>query len=103
MGYMIEITESKKEKLTECTEKILRSAGKMMQYLEDLGDSNMDQRDDEDFYDDDFEEMNHRDNMGMRGGYGMRDGYGMRGGIYQGGGYGNRRGVKGTGRYSRYR
>lgn len=97
MGYMIEITESKKEKLTECAEKILRSAGKMMQYLEDLGDSNMDQRDDDDYYDEDFDEMNYRDNMGMRGGYGMR------GGIYQGGGYGNRRGVKGTGRYSRYR
>ena len=72
-----------------------------MQCIESLGEGSMGQRDDDDWDDDDD------DNFGMRGGYsggrgsyGMRDGgsYGMRDGMM-----GERRGVRGTGPYSRYR
>lgn len=71
MGYMIEITEKKAEKLSEHIEESLRHLGKAMQcideWMEDGG-------------------MNHRGGYGMRetsggryGNYGSR--YGMRGGM----------------------
>ena len=47
-------------------------------------------------YEEGFEE-------GRRGGYGERRDYGGDMDGYDGDGYGERRGVKGTGRYSRYR
>lgn len=84
MGYIIEITEDKVESLSEHLEKGLRHIGKAMQCLEEfssgeeMGERRMD-------YDDYGEE-----DMGRRGGYNR-------------GGYGERRGVRGTGRYSRYR
>lgn len=75
---VIKIEEEKKEKLSEYTEKILKSAGKLMQCLESLDGGGYGERDDEDWEDDD-------DDMGMRGGgrvgggsYGNRGGYGMR-------------------------
>lgn len=95
------VTESKKEKMSEYAEKMLKYGGKLMQCIESLGEGSMGQRDDDDWDDDDD------DNFGMRGGYsggrgsyGMRDGgsYGMRDGMM-----GERRGVRGTGPYSRYR
>lgn len=61
------------------------------------------QRDDEDEDYDEEEERIFR-KMWSNGGFGERGNQG--GGSYSrssGGGYGNRRGVKGTGRYSRYR
>ena len=69
MGYMIEISESKKEKLSEHIEKALHEMGKAMAITEQFGS-----------------EYGHR--MGMRGGsygnryddMGMRDSYGSRGG-----------------------
>ncbi|MCQ2299686.1 MAG: hypothetical protein MJZ81_06145 [Bacteroidales bacterium] len=51
----ITITEEKKEKLSECTEKILRYAGKLMSCIERL---------DEDDDDDEYGERDYR--MGMR-------------------------------------
>lgn len=72
---VIRIEESKKEKMSEYAEKILKHAGKLMQCIEDLGEGGYGERDDEDD-DDEMEGMR----GGYRGGYGMRDydGYGMR-------------------------
>ncbi len=83
---MIEISESKVEKMSELAEKMVRYGGKLMQCLEELsnGESMGERWDDDEDYDD----------MGERGGYSGGSGRG---------GYGNRRGVRGTGRYSRYR
>ena len=83
---MIEISESKVEKMSDYAEKMVRYGGKLMQCLEELsnGESMGERRDDDEDYDD----------MGERGGYSGGSGRG---------GYGNRRGVRGTGRYSRYR
>lgn len=96
----IVITESKKEKMSSLVEKSLKAMGKLMQCIEDLDSSSYGNRD-EDWEDDDDD-----DDFGQRGGYSGRSNYGMRGG----GAYGNRdgmmgerRGVRGTGPYSRYR
>lgn len=88
---MIEISESKVEKMSDCAEKMLKYGGKLMQYIEELsGSEEMGERwDDEDHY---FDE----ENMGERGGYGRGGNSG------RGGSMGERRGVRGTGR-SRYR
>lgn len=88
---MIEISESKVEKMSDCAEKMLKYGGKLMQYIEELsGGEEMGERwDDEDRY---FDE----ENMGERGGYGRGGNSG------RGGSIGERRGVRGTGR-SRYR
>ena len=88
---MIEISESKVEKMSDYAEKMLRYGGKLMQCIEELSEGEgMGERWDENRrYDDDryFDE----ETMGERGGYG------------RGGRMGQRRGVRGTGRYSRYR
>lgn len=85
---IIEIEEDKIDKLSDCAEKMLRYGGKLMECLEEISErGSMGQREDD--WDD--------DEMGQRGGYG--GGYG--GG--RGGSMGQRRGVKYTGRYSRYR
>lgn len=88
---MIEISESKVEKMSDCAEKMLKYGGKLMQYIEEFsGGEEMGERwDDEDRY---FDE----ENMGERGGYGRGGNSG------RGGSMGERRGVRGTGR-SRYR
>lgn len=62
------ITESKKEKLTDCAEKVLHYAGKLMQCIESLEGG---------------------------GEYGERDGYGERGDYGERGGYGERMGMRG--------
>ena len=80
---MIEISESKVEKMSDYAEKMLKYGGKLMQCIEELsGGESMGRR--ERYYDE----------MGERGDYGGGSGRG---------GYGERRGVRGTGRYSRYR
>lgn len=100
--HIIEITEDKAMDLKEHAKKILKIGKEMYECIEDLAEGSQ---------------------MGERGGYGRygnRGGGGYSGG--SGGGYGNRygnreyddewdddddfgerRGVKGTGRYSRYR
>lgn len=97
----IVITESKKEKMSEYAEKMLRYGGKLMQCIDSLDEGGYGNRDDDD------NEMDDDDDFGQRGGYsgdrssyGMRDGgsYGMRDGMM-----GERRGVRGTGPYSRFR
>ena len=97
----IVITESKKEKMSEYAEKMLRYGGKLMQCIDSLDEGGYGNRDDDD------DEMDDDDDFGQRGGYsggrssyGMRDGgpYGMRDGMM-----GERRGVRGTGPYSRFR
>lgn len=89
---MIEISESKVEKMSDCAEKMLKYGGKLMQYIEELsgGEEIGERWDDEDRY---FDE----ENMGERGGYGRGGNSGRSGSISE------RRGVRGTGRYSRYR
>ena len=64
MGYMIEISESKKEKLSEHIEKALHEMGKAMACVEQFG-GEYGQRGGS--YD------NRYDDMGERGRYGMRD------------------------------
>lgn len=79
---MIEITERKREKMSEHAEKMLRHAGKLMQCIEELGErEGMGER-----YDDDWDDEDDDDDFGRRD----ED-------------MGRRRGVKYTGRYSRYR
>lgn len=79
---VIEITERKREKMSEHAEKMLRHAGKLMQCIEELGErEGMGER-----YDDDWDEDDDDDDFGRRD----ED-------------MGRRRGVKYTGRYSRYR
>ena len=69
MGYMIQIEESKKEKLSEHIEKALHEMGKAMACVENFG--SMGERDGS--YGNRYD-----DEMGMRGRYGNRSGYGMR-------------------------
>lgn len=85
---IMEISDSKFDKMAEYAEKMLRYGGKLMQFFDESLGEDMGNRDDEEWDDE--------DEMGNRGG----GGGGSRGG---GGGMGNRRGVKGTGRYSRIR
>lgn len=99
---MIEIEDSKVEKMGDYAEKMLRYGGKLMQCIEEIseGGGGMGQRYDYDDYDDEYDDMGQRGGYGNRGsGYGNRGGYGNR----YGGDMGQRRGVPGTGRYSRYR
>lgn len=66
---MIQITEEKKEKLSEMCGKMLRYAGKMMQCLESLdeeGEEDMGMRDYPEYPDWDGR-MGYRDEMGYRG------------------------------------
>ena len=83
---MVQISESKKVKLSDYAEKVLHYAGKMMQCIESLDEGG---------------------EYGERG-YGERGGYGGRMGMRDYDDmdereYGERRGVRGTGPYSRYR
>lgn len=64
MGYMIEITEKKAEKLSEHIEESLRHMGKAMQCVEEWMEGS---------------EMGHRSGYGMRGGYVSRYGSGSMG------------------------
>ena len=102
--YLIEIEDSKVDKMAELAEKMLKYGGKLMSCIEELSEES---------------------GMGERGGYGNRGSGGSMGNRYierdgaggnRTGGYGNRdedweedeqmgerRGVKGTGRYSRFR
>lgn len=85
---MIEISESKKEKLSEHIEKALHEMGKAMAAVEQMGGG----------------EYGHRygDEMGMRGDYGSRGNYGSRMGYRDDEDdemmWGERRGVRGSGR-----
>lgn len=93
--HIIEITESKVEKMSDLAEKMLRYGGKLMQCLDELsGGEGIGERWDEDRRDERRYDDDRYDEMGERGSYG---------GSYGRGGYGERRGVRGTGRYSRYR
>lgn len=74
MGFMIQIEESKLDKLAENAEKMLKYGGKMMSTIEELCEES---------------------GMGHRGGYGMRDGQG-------GGSYGGRYGQSGGSMGNRY-
>lgn len=80
---IVKITEGKRDKMVEHAEKMLRHAGKLMQCLDELGERDgMGER-----YDDDWDEDEDDDDD-----FGRRDED-----------MGRRRGVKYTGRYSRYR
>lgn len=105
MGYMIEISESKVDKMSELAEKMLKYGGKLMQCIEEMSEESG---------------MGHRGGQGdYSGGYGSRYGergyYGSRGSYGSRGGYGmiddeewdemeemgERRGVRGSGRSRR--
>lgn len=64
---IIKITQKKKEKLTDCIEKMLRYGGKAMQQLEELDDDDMGERDDDDpdDWDDDDDDVGYRNGGGM--------------------------------------
>lgn len=97
---IIEITEDKISDLAEHVGKMLKHGGKAMECLEEIqsrGGFGERWDDDERRYDEDYDDS---DEMGERGGY-PRGGYVNRWGYP--GGMGQRRGVRGTGRYSRYR
>lgn len=88
---IVKIPEEKVDKMAELAEKMLRYCGKLMQCIDEISNEDMGERwDDEDRY---FDE----ENMGERGGYGRGGNSGRSGSM------GERRGVRGTGRYSRYR
>lgn len=85
MAYIIEISESKLDKMAEHAGKMLKYGGKLMQCLEELQDESESRR------------MNYRESMqDYRMGYRDEDDPDMMGNRY-----GERRGVPGTGR--RYR
>lgn len=63
---IIKITESKKEKMSDYAEKMLRYGGKLMQCLEELDEGSMGERDD-----DDPDDWNDDDDMGYRNGGSM--------------------------------
>lgn len=108
--YMIEIEESKVDKMSELAEKMLKYGGKLMSCIEELSEESG---------------MGERGSYGNRGGQGGGGSMGSRYGEASGGGggsrggyrerdedweemeemdqIGERRGVKGTGRYSRMR
>lgn len=67
----IEISESKKEKLSEHIEKALHEMGKAMACVENFG--SMGERMGDGRYSNRYDEMGERGRYGMRGGYGMRD------------------------------
>ncbi len=77
MGYMIEISESKKEKLSEHIEKALHEMGKAMAICEQFGSmgERMGERGGQGggSYGSRYDEMGERGRYGNRGGYGQRD------------------------------
>lgn len=73
---IIKITESKKEKMADYAEKMLRYGGKLMQCLDELDEGSMGERDDDD------EDWDDEDMMGYRnGGMGERRRYRREGGM----------------------
>lgn len=94
---VIEITEDKISDLAEHVGKMLKYGGKAMECLEELqGRGGFGER-----WDDDYRRREEeRRRMEMEG-YGQRGDYG--GGYGNREGYGDRRGVPGTGPYSRFR
>ena len=64
---VIKITESKKDKMSEYAEKMLRYGGKLMQCLDELDEGSMGERDDD--YDEDWADDD--DMIGNRNGGGM--------------------------------
>lgn len=88
MAYMIEITEHKLDEMSECVEKMLRAGGKLMSCIDALQRGS---------------EMGERNEGGRYGGrYGMRYGNRDEEEYPDYGEMGERRGVRGTGRYGRY-
>lgn len=71
MGYIIEITEDKHEKLSENMEKVLKYGGKVMQCIEEMKEESMGHRGGS--MGRRYGDMGERDNYGNRGGYGRRD------------------------------
>lgn len=68
---MIRIEESKKDKMSEYAEKMLKYGGKLMQCIEELGEGSMGNRDDDDDDWDDDDDMGSR-RMRESGGMGYR-------------------------------
>lgn len=97
MGYMIEISESKADKLKEHAYKSMKHLGKLYECIEELcEDSSMGERG-----------GNYGNRYGNRygggGSYGNRMGYRDEEYEDDDNDFGQRRGVRGTGRYSRFR
>lgn len=96
MAYMIEISESKADKLKEHAYKSMKHLGKLYECIEELcEDSSMGERG-----------GNYGNRYGNR--YGGGGSYGNRMGYreeedFEEEDFGERRGVRGTGRYSRFR
>ena len=90
---IIKISESKKDKMSEYAEKMLRYGGKLMQCLDELDEGSMGERDDD--FDEDWDDD---DMMGNRNGGG--GGMGQRRYRRESGGMGERR-SRLTGRFIR--
>ena len=77
MGYVIEITDSKVEKMSDCVEEILNKAGEMMWMLEKLeGGSGWGEREGHQggsSYGSRYGMRSRYDNYGQRGDYGYKD------------------------------
>lgn len=102
MGYMVEISEGKVDKMSELAEKMLKYGGKLMQCIEEMSEeSGMGQRSGQGGYSGGYgSRYGERESYGSRGSYGNRGGYGMRDDdewdeMEQ---MGERRGVRGSGR-----
>lgn len=55
------ISESKKEKMADYAEKMLKYGGKLMQCIDELGEDDMGERDDDDYDDDDDDDIGYRE------------------------------------------
>ena len=95
---MIEIEDSKVERMSGYAEKMLKYGGKLMQCIEELSEgSGMGQRDDG------YDDYDEYDDMGQRGGFGNPGGYGGGyGDRYWGGAVGPPPGVARKGSHSKY-
>lgn len=75
MGYMIQVSDEKRDRMSELCEKMLRAGGRLMQCIEDMGEKSMDESE-EDYGDDaEYEEAEPRAAYGRYGRAGMRRGH----------------------------
>lgn len=94
-GYMVEISESKADELKEHAYKSMKHLGKLYECIEELcEESQMGERDGGGYYGNRYSGGNGGGSMGYRD----EEGYSG-----EGGNFGMRRGVRGSGRYSRFR
>ena len=75
MGYMIQVSDEKRDRMSELCEKMLRAGGRLMQCIEDMGEKSMDESEEDDGDDAEYEEAEPRAAYGRYGRAGMRRGH----------------------------